>query len=567
MSNFEAWIADCHFSKIEGEGEYHCQAAVWANSAETLRSRLKTYAKEQGYTVLWTEEVLSAIQYLHCHGNSPQIGALARSVHDGHHVELSKLVTIGAEGEVEPENYLTITEHEITPLPDQTGIPFWDQEWIAPDLKTLLFGELEEKPEVRTYFIVDSILRKKITGVFDLDAIDVPIQCLFKGDAAEELKESAPYLIDMTLPDGALEDRDLVPSFHKDFFKKHWGQNTGIFIRTTAPMDEVWGHFRKFTRIQVEEDKRWVYFRFWDPRITPSYFDSIKDIPEKSVQWVTIRRTAHIKTIIGNQTDSEDVFSITPKWDNLEGFFSIGQPMLSDAEMKGFERYKLEKFDRETAVDLFIAYPSMGCSKKQFQELTKIVRIWSCEYGITGERDITRLVHLSIALGAYFPNDIRFLNLAAILHDTSQPPNVRVKNCVAIAKKWLATVWEGHSTKEMEMRLAQCIGQSLETYSNSKTLSLLAHQLNPQYVDSIDNETLNVFARQCTSICDAHKINGNYARICYIICALRYGQNFIDDPIHSTIAEYILNYETDVELQKILTKLFNTYNEIAYGTG
>ena len=221
MSGFEAWIGNCHLRQIEGEEEYQCQAAVWADSYDSFRAKLAQHIQSSGLKILWLEECHPVSQYLHRHGNAHKIGALARAVHQGHHVELSRLVAIGDAGEPEPENYLTITEHTFEPLPDQTGIPFWDQEWIAPDLKALLFGQPEDGPRLRTYFIVDATLRKNITGVFDLDSgmVDVPVQCLFKGDAADELKEVAPYVIDMTLPEGAWDDRDLVPSFHKDFFK------------------------------------------------------------------------------------------------------------------------------------------------------------------------------------------------------------------------------------------------------------------------------------------------------------------------------------------------------------
>ena len=279
MSGFQAWVGKCCLRQIDGAGEYQCEAAVWADSADTFRARLAQHLESRRFELLWIEACLPVHQSLYRHGNPHITGPLAHAVHAQHHVELSRFVAGGDYGEPEPENYLTITEHTFEPLPDQTGIPSWDQEWIAPDLKDLLFGQPEDGPRLRTYFILDATLRKNITGVFDLDSglVDVPFRCLFKGDAAEELKESAPYLIDMTLPEGAWEDRDLVPSFHKDFFKHHWGQPTGLFIRSPALMAEVWGHFRKFTRIRMEEDGRWVYFRFEDPRTLSAFVEALDE--------------------------------------------------------------------------------------------------------------------------------------------------------------------------------------------------------------------------------------------------------------------------------------------------
>lgn len=340
-----------------------------------------------------------------------------------------------------PPEYLTITEHEIEPLPDQSGMPFWDKEWIAPELKELLFRQPEEGAKLRTYFIVDATLRKNITGVFDLDSglVDVPIQCLFKGEKAEELKEAAPYLIDMTLPDGAWDDGDLVPSFHKSFFANHCGQNTGIFIRTPALFADVWGHFRKFPRIQVEDDKRWVYFRFWDPRIAPSYYSSIKTIPEKSVQWFEMRNKARIESLIGKQTDSEEAFSIIPEWDNLAGFASIGQPMLSDTEMMGFEQYKLEKFDRETASEFYKKYPNLNYSLKDIMKISKDIRIWCQKHNVEGERDIKRIINSYLFVGDLFFADPDCSDkINHIITSESLTPKIKAERIVSVVKDFLS---------------------------------------------------------------------------------------------------------------------------------
>ena len=178
--------------------------------------------------------------------------------------------------------YLTITEHEIPPLPEQKGIPFWDKEWIVPELKELLFGQPDPEQRLNTYFVVDATLRKNITKVFDLDVLDVPVKCLFTGEAAEELEEVAPYLIDMTLSDDILNDKEkLAPRFHRDFFENHWDKGTGIAIRTTASMDELHHHLRKFTKYQNEEGKSF-FFRFWETNCTFDYFSQLGTTPERA---------------------------------------------------------------------------------------------------------------------------------------------------------------------------------------------------------------------------------------------------------------------------------------------
>lgn len=168
--------------------------------------------------------------------------------------------------------YLTIAEYQIPPLPDQEHLAFWEKEWIAPELKELLFAQPESEKEeqkseiLRTYLIVDAHLYTKARGFFDLDLIDeIPMKCLFNGQAAEEMKAVAPYLLDMTLPEAKSIHNTQVPKFHKDYFEHQWEQGTGMVIRSTVGMDELHHHLRKFTKVQDEQGK-WYFFRFWEPR-------------------------------------------------------------------------------------------------------------------------------------------------------------------------------------------------------------------------------------------------------------------------------------------------------------
>lgn len=275
MGVSEAWVGECYLRGIKDGADYRCQVAVWAWDHDSFCAVLAAHTEPLGFAIIWLEEALPATQYLARYSDqNRQIGAFAQAVHPLHTVELAPMQPVATDGVA--QSYITIEDHRLMPLPDQAGIPHWDRAWIVPDLKDLLFGVPKNGPEMRTYLILDASARKHITGFFDLDDLDVPVRCLFKGDAAETLKESAPYLIDMTLPAGACEDGASVPVFHRDFFAKHWGANTGIFIRTPAPMAEVWGHFRKFTKVAMEEDGNRVFFMFHDPRVLPGYLRNIQ---------------------------------------------------------------------------------------------------------------------------------------------------------------------------------------------------------------------------------------------------------------------------------------------------
>ncbi len=365
MSDFEAWIGDCHLqTDNDGEGgdaegvKQHCQAAVWANGYDSFLAGVEAHVAPLGYSVLWVENVLPATQYLaRNRAQHRQIGTLAKAVHPGHVVELAAMAAVEEGGAAEPENYLSIEAHPVKPLPDQSQIFFKDRAWIPADLKERLFGQPEDGAQMRTYLIVDATLRKEITGFFDLDVLDVPVKCLFKGEAAKEMEEQAPYLVDMTLPDGAWDDNGLVPAFHRDFFCTHWGRNTGIFIRTTGHMDDVWRHFRKFTLLPREGAAGRVFVRFWDEQYIRLYFPHIATDKDRVAAWF-MRDGFFISAILADQDDGASVCSATLRRDLFIQRNAPPAPfILTDHDLVPFHRARERKDMAALALSLKQGFP------------------------------------------------------------------------------------------------------------------------------------------------------------------------------------------------------------------
>ena len=350
MREFSPWLGLCHIRKETDDARSSQQTlvAAWAASIEGFEREVHFHTNTHGLQMILAEEVLPADDWLAKHPDRKGAQRLAAKVGAKHPVEIGPLgggaSEMGAGGEA-PE-YLTITKHNIPGIPAQTDLPFWEQNLVAPELKELLFGPQETETCLRTYFIVDASLRKNITGVFDLDSLDVPVQCLFKGAAAETMKEAAPYLIDMTLPRGAWENNDAIPYFHKDFFVNHWGKNTGIFIRTMAPLDEVLAHFRKFTKVQVEGDERWVFFRFWDPKIANTYYPAIRHDKEKVTQWFAGRTV--VQSILSESSNGRQamVFSCVDIVSGLENI-CLGPLTFGPVELSSFRAIQEEKDTRK----------------------------------------------------------------------------------------------------------------------------------------------------------------------------------------------------------------------------
>ena len=374
QSAYTAWVGLCRFDYLPREGAeygsgdanahldqdqvFEAPVAVYTVSAGDFDLVAGTNLQAQGYRFLGSNSPKPVMVWFTEKGPSKALEDLASQVHAHRPFAMGELKAVAyksqagdmIEGEKPEPDPLVITEHPITPLPDQT--PTWPpdkREWIDEDLKNLLFGQEllpehqhilktdkteaaqadsegeQNPPLIRTYFIMDATMRRKFTGFFDLDmtfrkrpegsaevdgpngnAGNIEYRSLFKGEVQEELKEVAPYLFDMTLPDGAYDDQNLVPDFHNDFFKSIWDPktlekaegkthlDTGIFIRTTQDFDTVWRHFRKFTRIQ-DENGKWYYWRFWDLRMHKNYITN-----SKALSYVSALFKEEIFSIISN---------------------------------------------------------------------------------------------------------------------------------------------------------------------------------------------------------------------------------------------------------------------------
>ena len=85
--------------------------------------------------------------------------------------------------------------------PEKIAHMTWDSQdaSISEQPQMLNFLTQTDDQKLKTYAILDPTLRKAVTGVFDLDTIDVNVRSLFDGRAAEENEEVAPYLVDVTV--------------------------------------------------------------------------------------------------------------------------------------------------------------------------------------------------------------------------------------------------------------------------------------------------------------------------------------------------------------------------------
>ncbi|EPX81843.1 DUF4123 domain-containing protein [Litoreibacter arenae] len=157
------------------------------------------------------------------------------------------------------------------------------------------FGETESNltnmhdEESYVYAILDAA---QISGLPELlETSGLEYRCLFKGEAYEELRDVAPWIVQ--LKEGSNFVRNL---FTRSKAPWHlWDAGAGVFVQSRSDLNDVWAHFRKFTKVQDEEG-RWYYQRYWEPTSWyPSLIGRLSDVQSSILSGVA-RLIIHLNT-------------------------------------------------------------------------------------------------------------------------------------------------------------------------------------------------------------------------------------------------------------------------------
>lgn len=117
-----------------------------------------------------------------------------------------------------------------------------------------------------------------------------PYLCLFQGDAAETLADTAPWLVALRPGDPLLrrflDDRALDWAL--------WDKGAGILLRTNLPLEALRRHLRRFLRIELEDGV--FFFRFWQPDMARTYFAGLG--PARLSRWMFPREGGRIDALL-----------------------------------------------------------------------------------------------------------------------------------------------------------------------------------------------------------------------------------------------------------------------------
>ncbi|WP_106743570.1 DUF4123 domain-containing protein [Yoonia maritima] len=331
--------------------------------------------------------------------------------------------------EQHPEPLLQVeTIDGVEPLDDQFGV---DQPATVPDaLYEPLFGQpdttgvtlatagndLDKVPPLQTYAILDAA--KVVSLPEMLEASGLEHRCLFKGAAYDEMKNVAPWIV--RLEEGNSFTRNL---FTRSDVPWHmWDSELGIYLRSTRTLDDIWKHFRKFTRVQ-DEDEKWFYFRFWEPNA----FVELVTHPD-SARLLTPPNGCVFHSFYASTKDV--TYAITPP----EPMLDKAKPFkLTTGHRVSFDASVESRFARDFAVSLVRTAPVrssvLGVEGHDAlaQMVTRIIEYLK-PLGFTKRSDLGRMASCALFYGTHFLHDPRIAGLSQYhLTDTKLASGLRAK--------------------------------------------------------------------------------------------------------------------------------------------
>ena len=233
--------------------------------------------------------------------------------------------------------------------------PVWDENTLKKDIA--LFGE--PLPELKCYFILDANKHK----LLEPESFHCRIENLFQGEFAEITKEIGPYLVEVIpYPDYKAES-ELMGLFSDEgaMTRFNWHEELGIFIHSRYDFDTVLHHLRHFP-VMKDENGKWFFFRFYDPKVLRNYLDVIATSPEKLNKFFGYEKRI-IHAFGSGIGDSFYYYQIKALPEDTRNIPII----LTDFEIKGFKKSKwLET--RENLMEYALQeYPQLYSEKNKHE--------------------------------------------------------------------------------------------------------------------------------------------------------------------------------------------------------
>ena len=444
--------------------------------------------------------------------------------------------TLNQSHDVSPQNPngIELEEVPIAPLGPQFGAA--EPQSVPEDLFEPLFGDVpsENETPLGTFALLDGA---KFPDLIEtLEATDLDYRCLFKGDSFDEMADVAPWLVE--LPPNHTFTRSLFTHDPENPMPWHlWTAEPGIYFRAHATLDDLWRHFRKFTRIQ-DEDGKWFYFRFWEPR---AFREIVAQYAHRGL--FALKDELEIKSVIAPTIEHTTILRI-PSVKRPEP-----DPKILPLSMRSaFDQSITNRFARDYAKTLEAAAPNqvkrLGLgTRAPIEQLVGSMVGYLQPLGFEKRSDIGRMSAMALFFGTHFLHDPRVAALGQThLMASTKLPSLRAKNFdEALQNTQFATVVaENDALPNLVQQLRSCIN---------------AEALEPDWLAQIytveagfsSRKMAQDFAKACRQQQENAGITEPKLQRAHFILAVIATPYFLVDPLHQVLQRVFLEGGIDFE--------------------
>ncbi|WGE51682.1 DUF4123 domain-containing protein [Actinobacillus equuli subsp. haemolyticus] len=115
-------------------------------------------------------------------------------------------------------------------------------------------------------------------------------ESLYKGELRDKMDSNAPYLAQLTVTNNETSPFvQLLFTQAEQPWIGAWDDNPAIFIRSHQSFETVAYYLRKFIHLYNQQNKKWYFFRFYDPVILVAYLRYIAQSPTKLASFFGVR--------------------------------------------------------------------------------------------------------------------------------------------------------------------------------------------------------------------------------------------------------------------------------------
>lgn len=432
----------------------------------------------------------------------------------------------------------TITRiDDVEPLDEQIGIS--PKRSVPVKLQNALFGQLEDKAAglivgrdqpLYTYAILDAA---KIPSLAEaIENSGLKHRCLFIREAYASLKDVAPWIVQ--LEEGNRFVRNLFTRSNAGWHL--WDSSPGLYIRSPVSLDELWKHFRKFTRVRDESGK-WFYQRFWEPEMLKVYA-GIEASPFAADK---------VTSVIATGKDKAHVF-IPPR-----SFGTTVSPLLTDTDRLSHVEHSTRIYSERLARKLHPAMPRQ-MQRLEISDLSiladSIFRIGGvlARFDITRAADVARLAACGLFYGTYFLNDPRILPLVEKhLRRAHAAASVRALRFEEALRKQ-----PRHDSVTTDTGLTQLI-EILTYLERGRSLPALPAALSGIDTDAV-RESFLARCRMSWQRAGLPMDEVSSRRSAQTAIALLWGPEFLQDPLHQSLAATLIRSPSD-DISAIICRL------------